>query len=81
MQLKIFACPPSLLGWVRLLLLQKVKANALGCWFHFIQSIFCKAQELGFQQRYQDDVEFRNEVKLLSALAFVPKQDLKARFL
>jgi len=52
-----------------------------GCWFHFNQSIFRKAQELGFQHRYQEDMEFRNNIKLLSALAFVPKQDVVSRFL
>jgi len=52
-----------------------------GCWFHFNQSIFRKAQELGFQKRYQEDQTFRNHIKLLSSLAFVPTKDVHTRFL
>jgi len=35
-----------------------------GCCFHFNQSMFRKAQELGFQHRYQEDLEFRNNIQL-----------------
>jgi len=37
--------------------------------------------ELGYQQQYQDDLIFRNNIKLLSSLAFVPRNEVTSRFL
>ena len=51
-----------------------------GCWFHFNQNIFRKAQELGLQNMYQSDKEFCKQLKLFSCLAFVPPRDVQRRF-
>ena len=34
-----------------------------GCFFHLNQSLFCKAQELGFQARYETDKQFASYIK------------------
>jgi hypothetical protein len=51
-----------------------------GCWFHFSQNLFRNAQALGLQPKYQSDRKFKNKIKLLSALAFVPVHDVQKRF-
>jgi hypothetical protein len=51
-----------------------------GCWFHLNQSILRKAQELGFQARYQSDKSFARFIKLFAALAVVPPKDVLRRF-
>jgi hypothetical protein len=51
-----------------------------GCWFHFSQSLFRHAQALGLQPKYQSDRNFKNKIKLLSALAFVPANHVQQRF-
>jgi hypothetical protein len=48
-----------------------------GCWFHFSQNLFRNAQALGLQPKYQSDRKFKNKIKLLSALAFVPVHDVQ----
>ncbi|KAL4127532.1 hypothetical protein QTP88_011707 [Uroleucon formosanum] len=42
------------------------------CFFHFQQCSWRKIQSCGLQQMYGDDVEFSMQIRLLSALAFIP---------
>lgn len=42
------------------------------CLFHFSQNIYRKVVELGFKERYNQDVEFNLRIKCLSSLAFLP---------
>ncbi|KAE9528681.1 hypothetical protein AGLY_012256, partial [Aphis glycines] len=43
-----------------------------GCFFHFTQCLWRKLQSCGLKNRYSTDVIFAHEIKKLSALAFVP---------
>ena len=43
-----------------------------GCHFHLAQSIFRNVQQLGLGNLYQNDLAFRTNIKMISALAFVP---------
>ena len=51
-------------------------AQIYGCFFHFGQAIWRKIQSLGFQQRYQNDVEFGLMIKQFQALALIPTVDV-----
>ena len=51
-------------------------ARHRGCFFHFSQCIFRRIQAKGLQRRYETDVEFAMKMRLLSALAFVPTEDV-----
>ena len=42
-----------------------------GCHFHLAQSIFRNVQQLGLGNLYQNDLGFRTNIKMISALAFV----------
>ncbi|KAF0748988.1 Uncharacterized protein FWK35_00020675, partial [Aphis craccivora] len=42
------------------------------CYFHLNQSIWRKVQELGLAIKYKENKQFRQAVKLISALAFLP---------
>ena len=46
-----------------------------GCLFHLSKSIYCRVQELGLSHQYLNDAVFRTNVKMISALSFVPIAD------
>ncbi|XP_068211896.1 uncharacterized protein, partial [Palaemon carinicauda] len=48
------------------------RTKCRGCFFHLCKSIYRKIQENGFKVRYDTDAEFAIQIRLLSALAFVP---------
>ena len=39
-----------------------------------------RIQRSGLQQRYIDDAEFANTIRMIAALAFVPPEEVKAYF-
>lgn len=47
------------------------------CYFHLNQSIWRKVQELGLAIKYKENKKFRQAVKLISALAFLPVNMIK----
>jgi len=49
------------------------------CFYHLNQSIWRKAQELGLAIRYKQDKQFREAVKAIPALAFLPANIVKKR--
>ena len=48
------------------------QAERKGCHFHYAQAIWRKVQNLGLQQLYKEDDEFRCFINSVIALAFVP---------
>ena len=46
-----------------------------GCLFHLSKSIYRKVQEFGLSHQYLNDAVFRTNVKMISALSFVPIAD------
>ena len=46
-----------------------------GCLFHLSKSIYCRMQDLGLSHQYLNDAVFRTNIKLISALGFVPIAD------
>ena len=51
-------------------------ASVHGCLFHLCKSIFRRVQAHGFQQEYLDDDNFRTNIRMIAALAFVPTADI-----
>ena len=51
-----------------------------GCYFHFTQNIWRKVQASGFQERYQQDIGFVTDVRMIAAMAFVPENDVDRVF-
>ena len=47
-----------------------------GCFYHFSSNIWKHIQNLGLQNHYQDDENFALWLRMLSALAFVPPNDV-----
>ena len=47
-----------------------------GCFYHFSSNIWKHIQNLGLQNPYQDDENFALWIRMLSALAFVPPNDV-----
>ncbi|XP_057324655.1 uncharacterized protein LOC130667181 [Microplitis mediator] len=47
-----------------------------GCNFHFSQSVWRRIQSSGLQSKYNTDLEFALNMRLLLALAFVPADDV-----
>ena len=47
-----------------------------GCFHHFSSNIWKYIQNLGLQNHYQDDENFALWLRMLSALAFVPPNDV-----
>ncbi|XP_066915446.1 uncharacterized protein [Clytia hemisphaerica] len=62
--------------------LQRVYPNVprKGCFFHLCQNIFKHVSTEGLLGRYTDDSNFRMNIKMISALAFVPTNDVIAAF-
>ena len=46
-----------------------------GCLFHLSKRIYSRVQELGLSHQYLNDAMFRTNVKMISALTFVPIAD------
>ena len=46
-----------------------------GCLFHLSKNIYRKVQDLGLQQIYLNDPVFRNNIRMIHVLSFVPIQD------
>lgn len=55
-------------------------AVVAGCYFHLTQSVTRKVQEIGMKAEYESDDEIRGYVRCLSALAFVPVEDVGEAF-
>ena len=51
-----------------------------GCLFHLCKSIFRRVQANGLQQEYLDDDNFRTNIRMIAALAFVPTADIIQSF-
>jgi len=47
------------------------------CFYHLNQSMWRKVQELGLTIRYIQDKQFREAVKMIPALAFLPANIIK----
>lgn len=47
-------------------------ARVQGCYFHFKKNIIHNLGQHGLKTRYQEDIKFGHEVRMLMALAFVP---------
>ena len=61
---------------------EKFNNVAKGCFFHFTQCIYRKVIELGLKQTYEsEDGEFAHSIRQLSALAFVPEDDVAGAYL
>jgi hypothetical protein len=51
-------------------------ARVTGCYQHFVRCCWRKINELGWARQYRHDPEFARNVKLFTALAFVPTDDV-----
>ena len=49
-----------------------------GCWFHLSKNVFKHVQQLGSQQMYLNDDIFRENIRMIPALSFVPVHDTVA---
>ena len=56
------------------------QATVLGCLFHLCKSVYRHVQSLGLQEQYLVDEEFRVNIKMIPALAFVPPDDIIPAF-
>ena len=55
-------------------------AAVYGCHFHLCKSIFRHIQSEGLQQRYMENEDFRTNMRMICALAFVPLADIVTSF-
>ena len=55
-------------------------SNKRGCFFHLSQNVYRHVQQNGLSQLYLRDEDFRTNIRMVSALAFVPREDIVARF-
>ena len=53
---------------------------ARGCLFHLSKNVYKKVQESGLQPLYNNDPVFRENIRMIPALSFVPIQDTVAAF-
>jgi len=51
-------------------------AEIYGCNFHFNQSLWRKVQNIGLASNYKDDADIRLHVRMCSALAHIPIDDI-----
>ena len=51
-----------------------------GCFFDLCLNLWKRIQRSGLPQRYIDDAEFANTLRMIAALAFVPPDEVKAYF-
>ncbi|XP_069473145.1 uncharacterized protein [Ambystoma mexicanum] len=56
------------------------KIEIEGCYVHFKQSIWRKMKKAKLQSQYGRDAELQHNVKVLCALAFVPKDDVEKHY-
>lgn len=47
-----------------------------GCFFHLEKNMWKHIQQIGLQTRYNNDIEFAVNLRMLAALAFVPVNDV-----
>lgn len=52
------------------------RAEIHGCFFHFVQNVWRHVQTTGLQIPYSEDPDFAFQIRLLVALAFVPKENV-----
>ena len=50
------------------------------CLFHLGQSVYRQVQQLGLTQEYCTSVQFKQRIKMLTYLAFLPKEDVVLGF-
>ena len=50
--------------------------SLLGCLFHFGQCVWRHVQDNGLAKKYQEDDDFRSNIKKLIALAYLPLDDI-----
>ena len=55
-------------------------ANVNGCFFHFCSNLWKHVQNVGLQVRYVKEPEFALQLRMLTALAFIPPQYVVRRF-
>lgn len=55
-------------------------ASVTGCYFHLCQSVNRKVNEVGLKVAYESNNEVRGFVRCLTALAFVPPNDVEEAF-
>ena len=61
---------------------EKFNGIAKGCFFHFTQCLYRKVVELGLKQPYEaEDGNFAHSIRQISALAFVPEDDVPGAYL
>ena len=46
-----------------------------GCFYHLTSNLWKRIQRVGLQERYNNDANFANTLRMIAALAFVPPQD------
>ena len=46
-----------------------------GCLFHLSKNVYTRVQDEGMSQLYMNDEEFRTNIRMISALSFVPIAD------
>ena len=51
-----------------------------GCYFHLQQSVYRKVVELGCKSNYENDSQFVHHIKCISALAFLPENEVEEGF-
>ena len=51
-----------------------------GCFFYLCSNLWERIQRSGLQQRYIDDAEFANTLRMIAGLAFVPPDEVEAYF-
>ena len=55
-------------------------ANVKGCFFHLCSNAWKHVQNVGLQVRYVEQPEFALQLRMLTALAFLPPQDVVRGF-
>ena len=55
-------------------------SNKRRCFFHLSQNVYRHVQQNGLSQIHLRDEDFRTNIRKVSALAFVPREDIVARF-
>ena len=56
------------------------RATQTGCFFHFCQSLYRKVVDLGLREKYHNDHNFNIAIRSISALAFLPADDVESGY-
>ena len=56
------------------------QSSLVGCLFHLCQSVYRRVQAEGLQEQYMEDEEFRENIRMIPAIAFVPIGDIVTAF-